>query len=88
MKLKVLSGTMLMAAALAGCSKTPVCTAEDVTKKTAQVQAAVQEVLTKDPSKAQEILKKMQDLAVKYQGQTDMKDACKAFDEVLTSIKS
>lgn len=88
MKLKTLAGMILLAAALTGCSKTPVCTAEEVTKKTAELQAAVQAVVTKDPSKAQEILKKMQDLATKYQGQTDMKDACKAFDEVLATIKS
>lgn len=87
MKLKMVAGISLLAVALVGCSKAPTCTQEELTKKAGEITAAVQQVVTKDPSKAQGIVTKMQELAAKYQGQTDLKDACKAYDDVLATIK-
>jgi hypothetical protein len=49
--------------------------------------AALQEAITKDPSKAAELTAKVQAITTKYQGATTLTEACKAYDEVTASIK-
>ena len=72
---------------LSACSKAPECTAETLTKKSQEVATAVQEAVTKDPTKAAELAAKVQGVASKYTGATTSADACKAYDELLTAIK-
>ena len=71
-------------AVLAGsaCSKAPECTAEIATKKAQDMAAALQEAITKDPSKAADLTAKVQAVTTKYQGATTLADACKAYDEL------
>lgn len=79
---------MVGVAALAGsaCSKAPECTTEMLTKKSQEMATALQEAMTKDPTKAAELAAKVQELTTKYQGTTSA-DACKAFDDLITAIK-
>ncbi len=72
--------------ALAGCSKEPECTPELLAKKGQELGVAMQNAMTKDPAKVQEISAKVQELATKYQGKDDSQ-ACKAYDELITIIK-
>lgn len=76
-------------AALAGsaCSKAPECTSETLAKKAQEMTTALQDVVTKDPSKAAELTTKVQEITTKYQGATTSADACKAYDELITAIK-
>ncbi|MBZ9810548.1 MULTISPECIES: hypothetical protein [unclassified Mesorhizobium] len=76
-------------AVLAGsaCSKAPECTAEVASKKAQDMAAALQEAVTKDPSKAADLTAKVQEVTTKYQGTATLADACKAFDEVTAAIK-
>jgi hypothetical protein len=53
----------------------------------AAASACTQEELMKDPSKAQEIMAKAQEMQTKYQGTTDMAEACKAYDELQEYLK-
>jgi hypothetical protein len=76
-------------AVLAGsaCSKAPECTAEIATKKAQEMTTALQEAITKDPSKAADLSARVQAVTTKYQGGTAAADACKAYDEVIAAIK-
>ncbi len=76
-------------AMLAGsaCSKAPECTTETASKKAQELVAALQEAVTKDPSKAADLTAKVQAVTEKYKDATTMADACKAYDEVLAAIK-
>lgn len=76
-------------AALAGsaCSKAPECTSEELAGKAQEMTAAVQEAVTKDPSKAAELMAKVQDVVKKYQNSSTTAEACNAYDEVITAIK-
>jgi hypothetical protein len=76
-------------AALAGsaCSKAPECTAEMATKKAQDMTTALQEAITKDPSKAADLTAKVQAVTTKYQGATTLDEACKAYDELTATIK-
>ncbi len=76
-------------AALAGsaCSKAPECTSEQLTKKAQEMTTALQEAVTKDPTKAAELTAKVQEVVGKYQGATTAAEACKAYDEVIATIK-
>lgn len=78
------SALLISAAASSAASA---CTQEELTKKATDLTAAIQEVLTKDPSRAQEVMTKSQEMQTKYQGTTDMNEACKAYDELLETIK-
>ncbi|MGF7006794.1 hypothetical protein [Aminobacter sp. BE322] len=72
---------------VAACSKAPECTAETLAKKSQEIATAVQEAVTKDPTKAAELATKVQEVASKYTGATTSAEACKAYDELLTAIK-
>lgn len=72
--------------ALIGCGKSEECTPELITKKTQELTTAVQEAVTKDPAKAQEIMTKTQEFSTKYAG-ADNKEACKAIDGLIADIK-
>ncbi|RWC92776.1 MAG: hypothetical protein E5V58_16850 [Mesorhizobium sp.] len=76
-------------AALAGsaCSKAPECTAEMATKKAQDMAAALQEAITKDPSKAADLSAKVQAVTDKYKDASTLAEACKAYDEVTAAIK-
>ncbi|QPC92766.1 hypothetical protein [Mesorhizobium sp. INR15] len=76
-------------ALLAGsaCSKAPECTTEIATKKAQDMAAALQQAITKDPSKAADLTAKVQAVTAKYQGSTTPADACKAYDELTAAIK-
>lgn len=86
---KILFAVLGVAAlGLSACSKAaPECTAEVMTKKSQEVGTALQEAVTKDPTKAAELSAKVQEVASKYAGATASEEACKAFDELLTAIK-
>lgn len=79
---------MVGVAALAGsaCSKAPECTTEILTKKSQEMATALQEAITKDPTKAADFVAKVHELTSKYQGTTSA-DTCKAFDDLITAIK-
>lgn len=72
--------------AVAGCSKEPACTQEEITKKTTELQTAVQAAVTKDPTKAAELMTKVQEVATKYKDASD-NQACKAIDELIKTVK-
>ena len=76
-------------AALAGsaCSKAPECTAEMATKKAQDMATALQEAITKDPSKAADLTAKVEAVTTKYKDASTVADACKAYDEVTAAIK-
>jgi len=76
-------------AALAGsaCSKAPECTAEMATKKAQDMATALQEAITKDPSKAADLTAKVQAVTTKYKDASTVAEACKAYDEVTAAIK-
>ena len=76
-------------AALAGsaCSKAPECTAEMATKKAQDMTAALQEAITKDPSKAADLTAKVEAVTTKYKDASTVAEACKAYDEVTAAIK-
>ncbi len=78
--------TATLAAAAAGCSKEPPCTAEVLTKKGQELATTMQTAITKDPSKATELATKVQEVATKYQGSTAA-EACKAYDDLIATIK-
>jgi len=86
MKIKTLvavsASALLMTVAAASA-----CTQEELTKKVTDVTTAIQEAVMKDPSKAQEIMTKAQEMQTKYQGTTDMAEACKAYDELQEYLK-
>lgn len=86
--MKSILGIAIIVAAttLAGCSKEPECTTELLSKKGQELSAALQEAMMKDPSKVQELSTKVQELAVKYQN-SDISQACKAYDDLLSVIK-
>lgn len=89
MKMKTLvaaSFSALLMTVAAG-SAASACTQEELTKKVTDVTAAIQEAVMKDPSKAQEIMTKAQEMQTKYQGTTDMAEACKAYDELQEFLK-
>lgn len=77
-------------AMLAGsaCSKAPECTTEILAKKAQDMTAALQAAVTKDPTKAADLTAKVQAITTKYQGATTAAEACKAYDELITAIKS
>lgn len=83
--------TLLLAAATCGLlvsgSAFAACTQEDATKKGQELQAAFTAALQKDPSKAQELMGKVQAVTSKYQNSTSYDEACKAYDELKESIK-
>lgn len=72
---------------LSACSKAPECTAEVMAKKGQEVATALQEAITKDPTKAADLSAKVQGVASKFTGATTSAEACKAYDELLTAIK-
>jgi hypothetical protein len=76
-------------AALAGsaCSKAPECTQEMAAKKAQDMATALQEAITKDPTKAADLTAKVQAVTTKYQGATTLDEACKAYDELTATIK-
>jgi hypothetical protein len=76
-------------AALAGsaCSKAPECTAEMATKKAQDMATALQEAITKDPSKAADLTAKVEAVTTKYKDASTVAEACKAYDEVTAAIK-
>ncbi|WP_315920110.1 hypothetical protein [Mesorhizobium sp. SP-1A] len=87
MKKFLLLATGLAALAGSACSKAPECTSEELAKKAQEMTTAVQEAVTKDPSKATELMTKVQDVTNKYQGASTPAEACKAYDEVIAAIK-
>lgn len=89
MKIKTLlaaSLSALLITAAAG-SAASACTQEELTTKVNEVTTAIQAAVMKDPNKAQEIMTKSQEMQAKYQGTTDMSEACKAYDELLEFLK-
>lgn len=89
MKMKTLVAASFSALLItaAGSSAALACTQEELTKKVNEVTTAVQEAVTKDPSKAQGIITKSQEMQTKFQGSTDINEACKAYDELLEFVK-
>lgn len=89
MKIKTLVAASFSALLItaAGSSAALACTQEELTKKANEVTTAVQEAVTKDPSKAQAIITKSQEMQTKFQGSTDINEACKAYDELLEFVK-
>ncbi len=83
----MIAAAILGALSVSGCSKAPECTADLLTKKAQELTTAVQEAVTKDPAKGAELLAKVQEIATKFQGATTSTEACKAYDEMITSIK-
>ena len=78
-----------LAIGLAGCSGGSDCTPETLQKKAQEITTAIQQKVTSDPSKLAELMGKLQELAKKYQNvtSTSQAEACKAYDELLTTIK-
>jgi hypothetical protein len=72
--------------ALGACGKSEECTPELAQKKTEELTKTIQEIVTKDPTKGAAALTKMQEMTTKY-ANADEKEACKAIDELLASIK-
>lgn len=77
-------------ATLAGsaCSKAEDCTSEMLTQKAQEMTTALQEAVAKDPAKASDLAAKVQEITSKYQGANTSKEACKAYDELISAIKS
>ncbi len=86
MQKTILAAIGVAALAVSSCSKAPECTQEMITQKTQELTKVTQEAVTKDPSKATDIMAKAQEFATKYQGKSDA-EACKAIDELIATIK-
>jgi len=87
MKKFLLVGVGVAMLAASACSKAPECTQEIAAKKAQEMTAALQEAITKDPTKAADLTAKVQAVTTKYQGATTPADACKAYDELTAAIK-
>jgi hypothetical protein len=48
---------------------------------------ALQEAITKDPSKAADLTAKVEAVTTKYKDASTVAEACKAYDEVTAAIK-
>ncbi|WP_245460732.1 MULTISPECIES: hypothetical protein [unclassified Mesorhizobium] len=87
MKNFLLVAVGVAALAVSACSKGPECTQEIAAKKAQDMAAALQEAITKDPSKAADLTAKVQAVTTKYQNATTLDEVCKAYDEVTAAIK-
>ena len=64
------------------------CTPEIMAEKNRALHVAMTEALEKHPEKAKEIITRVQDVTVKYQGGPATAEACKAFDDALAATKA
>jgi outer membrane murein-binding lipoprotein Lpp len=87
MRKLLLAAAAAAALSVTGCSDAPTCTTETLTAKAQELATAIQEAITKDPSKAADLQAKLQEITTKYQGTTVTDEACKAYDEMLLAIK-
>ena len=69
------------------CSSSSDCTADMIKQKTADLTAALQAAIAKDPSKTADLTAKVQEIGTKYAGATTA-EACKAYDELIAALKS
>lgn len=77
---------MVSLLALGACGKSEECTAEIVQQKSEAMAKAVQDYVAKDPLKAPELLKLMEEVTTKHGG-NDLQAACKAIDEIMEKVK-
>lgn len=63
------------------------CTQDELTKKATDLQTAIVAYMQKHPDKAQDLTAKSQAVTAKYQNASSLDDACKAYDELLESLK-
>lgn len=82
----IVAASMIPLLVLGACGKDEECTPALAQKKTEELTKVVQEIVTKDPAKGAEALKRMQEVTTKYAG-ADEKAACKAIDELTAAIK-
>lgn len=64
------------------------CTPEIMAEKNRALHVAMTQALEKHPDKAKQIITRVQEVTVKYQGGPATAEACKAFDEALAATKS
>ena len=89
MKILPIIAAGALAFGLSACSGGNECTPEALQKKAQEVTAEIQQKISGDPSKMGELLTKLQDLAKKYQSASNSSqaEACKAYDELLKTIR-
>lgn len=87
MKITTWIAVAAITAGAAACSKTEECTPEILSKKAQDLTVAIQQKLTAEPAKAQELMKKFQEVGVKFQSATDKSQACAAYDDLLNATK-
>lgn len=87
MKITTWIAIAAITAGASACSKTEECTPEILSKKAQDLTAAIQQKLTAEPAKAQELMKKFQEVGVKFQSSTDKSQACAAYDDLLNATK-
>lgn len=63
------------------------CSQDELTKKSTDLQAAMTAYMQKNPDKAQEMSAKSQQISAKMQDAKNLDDVCKAYDELLASMK-
>ncbi|MGU3577280.1 hypothetical protein ACLBWZ_17355 [Brucellaceae bacterium C25G] len=63
------------------------CTQEELIKKANEVSAAFQQAAMKDPSKAEAVMDKAQEMQTKLENLNDATELCKAYDEMLSTMK-
>ncbi len=82
--------TLLIAAVvgtLSAGSAFAACTQEDMTRKVTELQTVMAAYLQKNPSKAADVSARAQGVTSKLQGATDPDAVCKAYDELIASMK-
>lgn len=90
MKTLPLMAAAALALGLSACSGGSDCTPEALQKKVQEVTHEIQQKIAADPSKMQDLMKRLQDLGAKFQASGGAKteaDACKAYDELLKAVK-
>ncbi|WP_244916058.1 hypothetical protein [Pseudaminobacter salicylatoxidans] len=76
----------VLAVVVSACSREPDCTSEMLAEKTQELTTALREALEKDPSRAADLTRKVQDITTRYQRATTLQDACKAYDDLIESM--
>lgn len=64
------------------------CTPEIMAEKNRALHVAMTQALEKHPDKAKQIITRVQEVTVKYQGGPATAEACKAFDDALAATKA
>lgn len=86
MRIYITAAAIFAVTALSGCGKNEECTSELAQKKAEELTRVVQEVITANPEKAQEVTAKVQEITARY-ANSDSSEACKVIDEFIASVK-